>query len=120
MVREPERRPHLASQVDAARIGVDSDDLTTGVHLTEVRRKEPETAPNVQDTPFIRKQQIHYAEELRPENREANVRIGSLDRRKGSCDVPDGGAPKYFGCLEPTRSATGSAPDLGDARKSLT
>ena len=60
--------------------GIDADDAPARLRLPEVRGEEAEAAADVEDAPLVGEEQIHDAEELRPEDREADERVGALDR----------------------------------------
>ena len=78
---EPKSAGNVAREIDASRVGVDPDDLATRMGLAEVGREQAEPTADVENSTFVREQKVHDAEELRPEDREANVRVGALDRR---------------------------------------
>ena len=85
----PEPRRHVPREPDAPRVGIDPHDAPPRVRLPEVRREQPKPAPDVQDAALVGQQQVHDAQQLRPQDREAHPRVRPLDRRQRADDLRD-------------------------------
>ena len=100
VLAQAEPRGDVARDADAPRVRIDADDAAARVRLPEVRREEAEAAPDVEDAPLVGQEQIHDAEELRPEDREADERVRPLEEAAAPARSADGVAAVHLGRLD--------------------
>ena len=117
VVAQAEPRRDVARDADAPGVGIDADDAPARVRLAEVRGEEAEAAPDVEDAPLVGQEQVHDAEELRPQDREAHERVRPLD---GGQRPDDSGHRVAAVDLRERRSGPSDAPTTcaGSANRS--